>query len=173
MGFLDSLFGNSEKRQKMLNWQNTLLAKPSSKQILTEQQMRSITLQQAQNDLRIIADSTEIAESTRNPEIFFDRMNLLLEKARHLTLLESFMKVTSTPSGLLLREVHENYQNVVREFLERYFASVFEKAEKLKTEKGKKAQFVKFYESLQPYYQYMDESNINYIERKYKSKIGG
>ena len=128
-----------------------------------------MTVKQAQNDLRIINDCTKIVESTLKPDVFFMRLNLLVEKSKHLANLEPYFSFSGVSPTDAYNEVLNNYQEAVRLFLIRYFTDTFDKAEAMKTEKGRIGKYQKFYDSLQEYYFYMNEENIDYVETKYKA----
>ena len=63
-------------------------------------------------------------------------------------------KVTSDDIREMFKDI-TNYSN-----------SVMEKANSLKTDKGKKNQYKKFYENLQPYYPFMNPENQCFIEER-------
>ena len=52
MGLLDSLFGGN-KKQRLLDWQKTVMDNSPDRLVMSEQQLRQVSIQQAQNDLRI------------------------------------------------------------------------------------------------------------------------
>ena len=170
MGFFDLLKKKAtERRDYLLQWQKTVLADDTNKLIMTEQQLKEATLQQAQNDLRIINDCKKLIETTLNPDVFFMRLNLLDEKVVHLCELEKYISFSSVSSTTAYIEVKNEYNQAIKQFLIRYFSDTFDKAEKMKTEKGKIGKYQKFYDSLQEYYCYMNEENIDYIETKFKA----
>lgn len=164
----DFIEAGQQRKERMLLWQHLVMPDSPNKLILTEQQLKSITLQQAQNDLRIINDCTRLVESTTKPDVFFMRLNLLVEKSKHLADLGHYMKFSNV-SPLAYNEVVNNYHETINHFLWRYFSDTFDKAEAMKTEKGKLGKYQKFYDSLQEYYCYMNEENIDYIETKYRA----
>ena len=171
MGFFDFLKNTirkaNEKRDFLLEWQNTILAEPVNRLIMTEQQLKSSTIQQAENDLRIIKDCIAIVENTTKPDTFFMRLHLMIEKANHLQSFEKYINFYNAIPSAALDEVSNNYQEAIRLFLIRYFSDTFDKAEKMKTDKGKYNKYKKFYDSLQSYYCYMSSENIDYIETKF------
>lgn len=170
MGLFD-LFKNSRKKEYLLEWQKTIITGDVSELITTEKQLKEFTQQQAENDLRIIHDCTRLLEETLNPDVFFMRLDLLIEKAQHLCKLEKYISFSGASPVDALNEITNNYQQVINRFLIRYFSDTFDKAENMKTEKGKKGKYQKFYTSLKQYYEYMDETNIDYIETKYSAYV--
>lgn len=170
MGLLDSLFGGN-KKQRLLNWQKIVMENSPDRLVMSEQQLRQVSIQQAQNDLRIMNDCRSLISSTVKPDVFFGRLNLLVERGEHLQRLEQYISFSGATPTAALNEIKQNYQEAIHQFLVRYFSDTFDKAEAMKTEKGKQNKYIKFYESLQQYYCYMDDSNKEYVETKYHAYV--
>jgi hypothetical protein len=171
MGLLDALFGGSNKKQRLLEWQNVVMAQKLNRLAMSEHQLRQASVQQAQNDLRIMNDCEKLLSTTVKPDVFFNRLNLMVEKGQHLQQLEKYISFSGASPTAALNEIKQNYQEAVRQFLVRYFSDTFDKAEAMKTEKGKQNKYIKFYESLQEYYCYMSDSNKEYVETKYHAYV--
>ncbi len=170
MGLLNFLMGKiNAKNERLLQWQNAIMTDSPDRLIMTEEQLRSATIQQAENDLRIINDSAKLVEKTTKPNVFFSRLNLLIEKAKHLASLEKYISFSGTSPAMAYNEALRNYNESVQLFLIRYFSETFDKAEAMKTDKGRIGKYQKFYDSLQEYYCYMTKDHIDYIETKYKA----
>jgi len=157
------------KRKELLEWQNTLLAEPVPRLIMTEKQLKEGTKNRVENDLRIIKDCIKILGETTNPETYFSRLELMEKNAYDLVIIGKYANLKGATSHEAFVEFLENKQISIKEFLIRYFTNVFDKAEKLKTDNGKLKQYQKFYDSLQPYYSVMNSNNIDYIETKYRA----
>lgn len=157
------------KKQKLLEWQNTLLSDPAPKLIMTETQLKQETNRRAENDLRIINDCIKILEDTTNPDTYFSRLELMTSNINDLLMLEPYADFKGASPRAAMVEFVNQKQISINRFLVRYFSTIFDKAENLKTEKGKLNQYQKFYESLQPYYDFMESENIDYIETKYRA----
>lgn len=179
MGFFDFLKKKvpekeQEKKAELLRWQTFVMTDCTNELILTEQELKILTIQQAENDLRIMKDSAEIVEKTIKPDVLFSRLNLMVEKADHLCELEKYFALAGasikemSPSEMR-DDIMQKYQEAIKDFLVRYFSDTFDKAEAMKTEKGKAGKYQKFYDSLQEYYCYMNNQNIDYIETKYRA----
>lgn len=170
MGLFDFLTRKTNaKKERLLQWQNVIMPDSPNRLIMSEEQLKAATVQQANNDLRIINDSAALVEKTTNPDVFFSRLNLLVEKSKHLTTLEQYISFSGASPTAACDEVLRNYNEVIRLFLIRYFSETFDKAEAMKTEKGKNNKYQKFYDSLQGYYCHMTEDHKDYIESKYKA----
>ena len=160
---------SNARKEHLLRWQNVLMTDSPNKLIMTEQQLKAATVQQAENDLRIIQDCVKLIEKTTKPDVFFMRLNLMVEKSKHLASLEEYINFSGASPTAAYNEVAQDYYEIVNQFLIRYFSETFDKAEAMKTEKGRIGKYQKFYDSLQEYYCYMSNENIDYIETKYKA----
>ena len=170
MGLFDFLKKKANaNKEYLLSWQRLVMPDSQDDLIMTEQQLRSATMQQAENDLRIIQDCMRLVEKTTKPDVFFMRLNLLVEKSKHLVSLEKYITYSGATATAAYNEVCTNYHEAINQFLIRYFSETLDKAESMKTEKGRIGKYKKFYDSLQMYYGYMSEENIDYIETKYKA----
>lgn len=169
MGLFDFRKIKKEKEAYLIQWQAAVMPENGNRLLVTEEQLLATTKYIAANDLRIINDCNYIIQSTLKPDTFFMRLNLLVEKAKHLVLLERYMSFSGASPSSAYNEIVENYQEAVRLFLIRYFSDTYDKAEAMKTEKGRIGKYQKFYDSLQEYYCYMNDENIDYIETKYKA----
>lgn len=154
------LFG---KRKWLLEWQKAIIENSPNKLLLDEIQLRNISAEQVNNDLRIMQDCANIVNSTRNPEIYFARFHLLQETALHLTKFEKYIPFSGASPTETLLDINLTKQKSIHSFLIRYFDMVCQKANKLKTQKGKSNQYKKFYESLTPYFFEMNDNNRRFI----------
>ncbi|MBP3427479.1 MAG: hypothetical protein J6M47_04390 [Clostridia bacterium] len=162
-------FGKQKKEKEyLLQWQNTIISEPINKLVLSKEELEAQTRELASNDIRIIEDSLAIVQKTLNPDVFFTRMNLLIDVSTRLKKYEPYLpRARTTPSELNLH-LKEQYQSVVRRFLLRYYSDTRDKINALKTDKGKLARWKNWYDSLRDYYEYMDEENIHLIEADYR-----
>lgn len=160
----------------LLEWQNVILEDESAKLIMSRDQLEDCTIEQAQNDMRIFDDCATLINSTVKPDVFFSRLDLAESTLDHLVTLEPYMnqiKCIQLDASMsdLMNKFQEEKDSYTTDFLYRYYASVKEKADGLKTEKGKQNQFQKFYESLEPYFESISDLNMEYIESMKEQKI--
>ena len=166
MGLFDVL---KKQNSELLELQKLVLKDSPDYLILSEKQLKATASQIAARDLEIIQDCIRIIGDTKKPDTFFTRFDLLIEKADRLRKLEKFIHFSGASPSLAYGEIFAEEQECVGQFLVRYFMDVFDQASNTKTVRGKLSKYQKFYDSLQPYYHRMDESNIDYIETKYRA----
>ena len=156
-----------EKQARLLKLQKLSFINSPDRLVFSEEQIMNATNNLIQNDLRIIEDCKNIVMSTIKPDTFFSRLDLLVQKAEHLCKFEGLIQFAGALPSEALKEVNNEYQIAVKMFLIRYYTNTFEKAQAMKTDKGRINQYVKFYDSLQSYYPLMNDENKEYIETKY------
>lgn len=164
------------RNAELLEWQNSICEDKSEQLFMSAIQLEEATVQAVSNDIRIFDDCSSILNKTSNPSVFFPRLTLAEETLNHLCSLEPYMNkvkqitMNETPSALQ-RQFLDNKERYVCDFIYKYYWTVKDKAETLKTEKGKQNQYQKFYDSLQPYFSQISEQNMKYIEAMYQQKI--
>lgn len=166
MGLFD-IFG--KKKAELLELQKIVLDNSPDQLVLSEKQLIELAKIHAQNSLRIVQDCSKILQSTVKPDVFFERFQLLILHSSNMAILEKYVPFRGASPMAAFNVLMAEKQQCINQFLIRYFCSVFDKAETLKTDKGKFNQYKKFYDSLLPYYDEMDADNIDYIETKYKA----
>ncbi len=166
MGLFDIF---SKKRTNLLELQKIVLDKSPDHLILSEKKLLQMAKIQADNSLRIIQDCNGILQKTTKPDVFFERLRLLILHSGNLATLEKYVPFRGASPKKAFDVLMAEKQDCIGEFLVRYFSAAFDKAAGLKTDKGKLNQYQKFYDSLVPYFGEMDEGNRDYVETKYKA----
>ena len=137
----------------------------SSTRINTENTVPELTYTQAENCLRILNDCSEILQSTCDPDVFFSRLNLMWEHIQRIQGLS--LRITFSPSPDEIEKAFvEDKDEVVYDFLVRYFNETETHAEQLKTEKGKKNCYQKMFDTLSEHLDQLSEENLQYIQCK-------
>ncbi len=175
MGLSDFLFDllglTGTKKQELLELQKLVVKDSPNRLIVSEKELVGTATAMITRDLKIVQDCVQIVNNTTKPDTFFYRLSLLEEKAQSLCAFEQFgnyIKFSVPPSAAFV-DFSFSKQEAIRQFLIRYFFEIFDQARNLKTAKGKYNKYQKFYDSLQPYYEIMNDENIDYIETKYKA----
>ena len=156
--------GNSSNKDRLLQLQKIVMPDAPDHLVMTKQQLQSIAHQQANDDIRIIQDSSKIIPTTTNPDVFFSRLDLLKKHTYHLQLLEPFVSLTVSPTTVM-NELLSNEQQIIRDFIVRYFNSVQNHAKTLKTDKGKFNQYKKFYDTMLNYKNLMSPEIYSFVEQ--------
>lgn len=165
------LFGFA-KKQRLLDLQNLVTDRPYGKLIMTEEQLIRTAHAQAARELEIMNDCVRILQSTKKPDVFFSRLELLGNKLYRLTQFERHVNFPEVKPSFAFNAYQRDYQAMIHSFLVRYCNDVIEQAEALKTNKAKQNKYQKFFDSLQPYFNVMSPQNIEYIYSSFNRAIG-
>jgi hypothetical protein len=157
-----------EKEARLLELQNIIMNDTFSGLMMTEKQIMDSVNILIENNNRISADCARIVQSTVKPDVFFERMELMEMKTVELTVLENYVAFADPKPSQVLEVYRKEKNQVTDQFLTRYFNSVLDKNETLKTDTGRLKNLQKCYNSLQPYYKRMSENNIQYVEKFYR-----
>ncbi len=152
-------------RKQLLEWQNIVTNNSSTKLVMSASQLKNSSMIQVNNDLRIIQDCVNLVNKTTDPDVYFSRYKLMLEKAEHLKLFEPYISFTGDSPSRSLEKLKTEEQQSINDFLHR----VVEKVDCLKTDSGKKNRYQKLYTDLTPYFDRMNTENIDYVETHFNS----
>ena len=167
------LFGffNKGKKAKLLELQKIVVENSPDFLIMSESQLMDIAKEQAQNHLRIIGDCTKLLSSTIKPDVFFSRLDLLEKHSKHLMQFEPYINFSGALPSEGYNEFVANKNLCVRQFIARYSSAISDKAKTMKTERGRKNQYQKFYDELEPYFPVISIKNIEYVNLLYHKLI--
>lgn len=121
-----------------------------------------------QRDLEIANDCAQLIENTVNPETFFSRYDLYMEKLSVLAEAQASHRVKVQGDNLVQKYERMNTDRqkieTINTFIDRMWADTCQKAEKLKTEKGKENRFNKFVEVLSTYNEHMPAQCVDHYK---------
>lgn len=119
----------------------------------------------------ILADCKDLINKTDNPSTFFSRYDLLIEHLQAMAEFEPYIQFY----GYQPKESIEYYLNqknrYTNKMIDRRYNKALIKADSLKTEKGKKNQFIKAYEELKEFSSSLSPDNLKYLENKFQTKL--
>lgn len=124
-----------------------------------------------ENCLRICRDCAEIINTTKNPKVFFERYNLLISITNELITVEKKYKFNSEKPSQFKYKLKEKEIYTINDFINRYYNSIINKINTLKTEKGKNNTVKKFIDDIEIYYNYLNNENLTLINNLYNSLI--
>ena len=99
-------------------------------------------------------------------DIFFSRYDSYMEALNFLSKLERFVKMEGDSPTEKMREISDQYDSLVMEFIDRYWEDTKQKAELLKTEKGRINRYKKFQESFEQYRSRLSKRVLDYLVSK-------
>ena len=154
----------------LLAWQNILY--PDTTQLrFNAYQLKKLSASITPRQSEIAHDCMKLINSTAVPETFFSRYDLLIEKLTLLSNLEKYVRFNTYSPTLQLSSAIRKKSPATNNFIDRYWNSTVKKASSLKTEKGRRNRYKKFYYTLLKYTDKMTEENILHVENIVKDKI--
>lgn len=123
--------------------------------------------------LKIVNDCAYLVNTTKNPEVFFPRYELMLEHLEQLAGLECtgiFSNSRELPSTAFLR-IEAQFPAATNDFIDRAFEAARANTETLKTEKGKVNALKRFFAKMDAFTINMDAESIEHLEALKKEHI--
>lgn len=155
------IFGKSKK--ELLEWQN-IIAPNTPRLMWNEKQLKVFTQRSVEESLKVIQESMNHCNTTKKPEVFFKRYDILEQQLEVLSKLEKFVRFNGDKPSSKLSEIRRIKQSEVSKMIERAWEDTLDKSSKLKTEKGKINKINAFRDEMDKYSNFMDDSNIDKYE---------
>lgn len=162
---------NFGKKARLLELQKLVIENSPNRLIMTEDQLITIAKEQVQNYIRIFDDSLTIAEKTMKPDVFFSRLELAENTIKHLTLFEPYLLFNGKTPSYAYNHIITNKDECIKDFITKYATFICEKANGMKTERGKKNQYEKFFDSMMPFHFDLSEENKKHFDMMYRRMI--
>lgn len=110
--------------------------------------------------LKIANDCANLVNTTKNPDVFFMRYNLLINKLENMSKLEHFKCFKGTLPSINLENILNKKELTINDFIDRFYNDMLFQISKLKTEKAKEKRIENFYQKLSTYNDCMLPKNI-------------
>ena len=126
--------------------------------------------EQSRQLLKIVKDCAELVNTTSNPDVFFNRYNLMLEHLETLAGLECtgiYANSPELPSKAFLR-IEEQFDTETNKFLDRSFETAKKHADTLKTDNGKRNAIKRYFDNMEKYIIYMSSESLEYFDKMKK-----
>ena len=118
--------------------------------------------------LRIAQDCANICNSTKVPDVFFARFNLLIETTRNLASIERYVKFTGELPSAVLQKFSAKKQVSISDFIDRYYRETSRKIVELSTSAAKQKKAQAFLATMHNYDNEMNSDNIKKVDSKFK-----
>lgn len=129
---------------------------------------KKYNLDSLNRDMEILNDCARIMENTVNPEVFFNRFELYLDKLNVLAEAESSGYIDVRGDSFVKAQKKFASSNgiikIINNFIDRMWSNTIAKAENLKTEKGKRGRYDHFCETLKLYENRMPQPCIQHYK---------
>lgn len=169
-----NLCGYNLKKEYSLEEHNTEMAKTPKSAPYNPMNEKRLFTKSPQRELEILNDSAQLIETTKNPDTFFNRYDLYMEKLSLLANAEitGRIKVDGESLSAKLKVMNSECQKIdtINSFIDRMWDDTCKKANSLKTETGKQNCYKKFYDTLCKYEYRMPTVCIQHYKNfKYKT----
>lgn len=149
--------------EKISNPKKSAPTKKSS--VPLAERLKQTYTQEAKNDLRIIEESSKIAQETLNPDIFFSRCDLIIDRYEHLATIEKFVSFQGERPSEICAQFKAGFSDAVKDFVKKYFLDSYQKARELKTPTGRQNRIAKAFKTLMLYQDKMDSACVSLAEK--------
>lgn len=165
MGFWD-LFKPKEKiDEKLLKLQNIVYGTDYNKIVFSKQQiLDTANTIYVPRIIDIFNDSAELVDNTFVPDTFFFRLGLATETLQQLADIEDLIEFDSPLPSERLKNLANNHDIYIQQFLERYVENCANEIKKLKTKKGKIKRIEKYLTEIYSYKNKLSNSHLEYLE---------
>ena len=121
--------------------------------------------------LKIANDCANLVNTTKNPDVFFMRYNLLINKLENMAKLEPFKCFKGTLPSQNLANILNKKELTINDFIDRFYSDTLEQINKLKTERAKEKRIENFYTNLSKYNDYMLPKNVEKYISMYENLL--
>lgn len=119
----------------------------------------------------ILEDCKDLINKTDNPSTFFSRYDLLIEHLEAMAEFEPYIQFYGYQPIESIQYYLSQKNHYTNKMIDRRYNKALIKADSLKTEKGKKNQFIKAYEELKEFSPSLSPDSLKYLENKFKTKL--
>ena len=121
--------------------------------------------------LKIANDCANLVNTTKKPDVFFMRYNLLINKLENMTKLEPFKCFNGTSPSQNLANILNKKELTINDFIDRFYNDTLAQINKFKTEKAKEKRIENFYTNLSKYNDYMLPKNVEKYISMYENLL--
>lgn len=121
--------------------------------------------------LKIANDCANLINTTKNPDVFFMRYNLLINKLENMAKLEPFKCFNGTSPSQNLANILNKKELTINDFIDRFYNDTLAQINKFKTEKAKEKRIENFYTNLSKYNDYMLPKNVEKYISMYENLL--
>lgn len=120
---------------------------------------------------KIATDCANLVNTTKNPDVFFMRYNLLIDKLENMSKLESFNCFKDVQPSQNLATILNKKELTINDFIDRFYDDTLFQINNLKTNKAKEKRIENFYQKLLKYNDEMLPKNIEKYTSMYENLL--
>ncbi len=150
-------------RANLLKLQNLIFQTQHTQLKMSESELYSWANNICQQKLKILNDSANLVNTTKNPQVFFERYDLLYKTAEELIPYEDYVNFSGSTPTQLIEQFDTQRDAAIMKLIDRAYETATQKASEMKTEKGRHNQFVKMFESFSLYEDELSDEAKQYL----------
>lgn len=116
-------------------------------------------------------ESVTTMSKAKDPMTFFDAYDDSLASLNELLKYEPYIKFDNATPSDIGNAMEDNKNDIFMDFIQGYFKETKKRANDLTTVKGRNGRYQRFYENLKPYFEYLNDGCIKFIEDSYRDSI--
>ena len=117
-----------------------------------------------EESVKMIQESMKLCNTTKKPEVFFKRYDIVLYQLDVLSRLEKFVPFSGDKPSKKLAQVKQVKNTEIDKMIDRAWNDTLEKVEKLKTDSAKIRKITGFRDEMDKYSGFMSDANIDKYE---------
>ena len=160
-----------EEEAKALELQKFLTGQNDTVLRFSPQELTLKAYNMARDYLMNYRESITTMSKANDPMTFFDAYEDSLSALDELLKYESYIKFDDATPSDIAKAMQDNKDEIFMEFVQGYFKETKKRANDLTTVKGRNGRYQRFYENLKPYFEYMNDECVRFIEDSYRDSI--
>ena len=156
-------------KEHWLRLQKLVVAGSPDTLVFSKSKLKQMAVLRADQSLKIVQDCIRLINTTNKPDVYFKRFDILKEKMDELVALEPFVKFKNPKPSIERNKILLNEQNSIKDFLERYTFTTRTKLDSLKNDKAIERQCHLYFDNIELYLEYMNESNSCFVQEQYEN----
>lgn len=144
-----------------LSYSETISSSKPSKKALKEVEYAHMMAPQW---LKIAEESAKICNETVNPETFFSRFDLMLEKLGQLAEIEHLVSFSGEPPSAAYQRIQQQRPALIHNMIERSYNRMIAEARSLKTKKGQDNKLVRYFTTMNTYSEQIGKDGMIYLQ---------
>lgn len=151
--------------------QKILIENSGNDLILSNDELYQMAHDRIENDFRIIDESQNIIEKTKDIETFFMKSNLIVEKYKDVCLFEPYMPFGGGTPSEAYAQALSNREEDTKHFIYQHIAYLCETSENLPSESEKSILYMDAYETFKKRYDTISPENQARIETEFRKLL--
>ena len=158
-------------QDESLELQKILIENSGNDLILSNDELYQMAYDRIENDFRIIDESQNIIEKTKDIDTFFMRSNLIVEKYKDICFFEPYMPFEGgTPSEAYVQALADREEDI-KHFIYQHIAYLCEASENLSSESEKNMLYRDAYDAFKKRYDTISPENQARIETEFRKLL--